>query len=136
MSLADLAPLGSVPGCVFVSLQLGPPAQQAEAAPFPLIDVADRLTDFADTAALIEALDLVITVDTAVAHVAGALGKPVWLLSRFDACWRWMPNGAEPGPDDTPWYPTMRIFRQTSPGDWSGVVGRVAQALPGFRSYW
>ena len=116
---------------MFVSLQLGPPARQIATAPFPLIDVADRLTDFADTAALIEALDLVITVDTAVAHLAGALGKPVWLLNRFDACWRW------PGTrDDSPWYPTMRLFRQTAPGDWAGVIAarrRRAAGIPDVR---
>ena len=119
-----MAKLGDVPGCVFVSLQVGPPGVQARTAPFPLIDVAARLTDFAATAALIETLDLVIAADTAVAHLAGALGKPVWLLSRFDACWRWMV-----GRDDTPWYPTMRLFRQSRPGDWDGVMQRVARAL-------
>jgi Flp pilus assembly protein TadD len=130
MTLMEMAPLGAIPGCVFVSLQLGPPAEQTGTAPFPLIDVTGRLTDFADTAALLGALDLVITVDTAVAHLAGALGKPVWLLSRFDACWRWPRNR-----DDTPWYPTMRLFRQTSPGDWAGVMRRVADALPGFQTF-
>ncbi|MSP02221.1 MAG: tetratricopeptide repeat protein [Acetobacteraceae bacterium] len=128
MKLSDMAPLAEVPGCVFVSLQLGAPAKQTETASFPLIDVTDRLTDFADTAALIETLDLVITVDTAVAHVAGALGKPVWLLSRFDACWRWLRDR-----DDTPWYPAMRLFRQTSPGDWAGTIQRVREALSQFR---
>ena len=143
MTLADMAPLGVVPGgalrggavprgavpeCVFVSLQCGPPARQADTAPFPLLDLTSRLDDFADTAALIETLDLVIAVDTAVAHAAGALGKPVWLLSRFDACWRWLQDR-----DDTPWYPTMRLFRQTSPGDWEGVIRRVAEALAEFR---
>jgi Flp pilus assembly protein TadD len=128
MKLAEMAPLGAVPGCVFVSLQLGPPAAETATAPFPLIDVAARLTDFADTAALVDTLDLIIAVDTAVAHLAGALGKPVWLLSRFDACWRW---GTER--DDSPWYPTMRLFRQTAPGDWAGVMRRVVDALPDLR---
>ena len=64
-------------------------------------------------------LDLIIAVDTAVAHLAGALGKPVWMLNRFDSCWRWLM-----GRDDTPWYPTMRLFRQTSRGDWAGVIAR------------
>ena len=68
-----------------------------------------RLADWADTAGLISGLDLVIAVDTAVVHLAGALGKPVWMLNRFDSCWRWLM-----GRDDTPWYPTMRQFRQTS----------------------
>jgi hypothetical protein len=128
MKLAEMAPLAEASGHVFVSLQLGLPARQAATASFPLVDVSDRITDFADTAALIEVLDLVITVDTAVAHVAGALGRPVWLLSRFDACWRWMRER-----DDSPWYPTMRLFRQTSPGDWADVMRRVADALPGFQ---
>jgi Flp pilus assembly protein TadD len=128
MLLAQMAPLGALQGHVFVSLQLGPPAGQIETAPFPLIDVASRLNDFADTADLVAALDLIITVDTAVAHLAGALGKPVWLLSRHDACWRWGRDR-----DDSPWYPTMRLFRQTVPGDWAGVMQRVAAALPGFQ---
>jgi Flp pilus assembly protein TadD len=130
MRLADMAPLAEVPGCAFVSLQLGPPAKQAADAPFPLIDLTDRLTDFAATAALIEALDLVVTVDTAVAHVAGALGKPVWLLNRFDGCWRWPRDR-----DGTAWYPTMRLFRQSTPGDWADVMRRVAEALPGFQTF-
>jgi hypothetical protein len=130
MSLADMAPLGDVPGCVFVSLQLGPPAKQLAEAPFPLLDLTDRLTDFAATAALIEVLDLVITVDTAVAHVAGALGKPVWLLNRFDGCWRWPRDR-----DDSAWYPTLRQFRQSIPGDWGEVMRRVAAALPGFQTF-
>lgn len=128
LPLTVLAPLAAVPGCVFVSLQLGPPARQLRTAPFPVIDVAERLTDFAATAALIETLDLVISADTAVAHLAGALGKPVWVLNRFDACWRWPRDR-----DDTPWYPTMRLFRQAQPGDWAGVVERVAAALRRFR---
>jgi hypothetical protein len=130
MALAQMAPLGGVPGNVFVSLQLGPAAAQIETAPFPLLDVAARLTDFAETAALVEALDLIIAVDTAVAHLAGALGKPVWLLSRHDACWRWGRDR-----DDSPWYPTMRLFRQTTPGDWAGVMERVAASLPGFQVF-
>jgi len=83
-----------------------------------------ELNDFADTAALVAALDLVITVDTAVAHLAGALGKPVWILNRFDACWRWLL-----GREDTPWYPTARLFRQSAPGDWDSVVGQVRTSL-------
>ena len=89
-----------------------------------LIDWTGELADFADTAALATALDLVITVDTAVAHLAGALGRPVWLLNRFDADWRWLR-----GRDDSPWYPTLRQFRQAAPGDWHDVVRRVAAAL-------
>jgi Flp pilus assembly protein TadD len=131
MRLADMAPLFSVPGCSFVSLQLGPPAAQMRALPEGAVlhDVSSRLnasgvSDWADTAALIAGLDLVIVVDTAVAHLAGALGKPVWMLNRFDSCWRWFLHR-----DDTPWYPSMRQFRQTRRGDWVGVVERVREAL-------
>lgn len=128
MRLADMAPLAEVPDCAFVSLQLGPPLAQLrdKSAPLRALDLSERLTSFADTAALIETLDLVIAVDTAVAHLAGAMGKPVWLLSRFDACWRWLRDR-----DDTPWYPSMRLFRQTRPGDWAGVMTRVVAALAG-----
>ncbi len=82
------------------------------------------LHDFADTAALIDSLDLVISVDTSVAHLAGALGKPVWLLNRFDTCWRWLHNR-----DDSPWYPSLRQFRQPALGDWDSVISRVRDAL-------
>lgn len=83
----------------------------------------EEVHDFADTAALIEHLDLVIAVDSAVAHLAGALGKPVWLLNRFASCWRWLPRGAR-----TTWYPTMRIFRQPRFGDWRSVIQTVREA--------
>jgi len=82
------------------------------------------LRDFADTAALIEAMDLVISIDTAVAHLAGALAKPVWIMLAFNPDWRWML-----GREDSPWYPTARLFRQSKPGDWEGVVSAVADAL-------
>ena len=126
MSLADMAPLLSVPGCDFVSLQLGPRAAQMQTLPpgAVLHDVSSRLGDWSDTAGLIAGLDLVIAVDTAVAHLAGALGKPVWMLNRFDSCWRWFRDR-----DDSPWYPTMRQFRQTSRGDWADVMARVRLAL-------
>jgi Flp pilus assembly protein TadD len=126
MRLTDMAPLLSLPGCSFVSLQLGPPAMQMQALPEEVVlhDVSGRMADWADTADLIMGLDLVITVDTAVAHLAGALGRPVWMLNRFDSCWRWFI-----GRDDTPWYPSMRQFRQTSRGEWGGVIDRVRDAL-------
>ena len=89
-----------------------------------IADWTDDLRDFADTAALIETLDLVITVDTSVAHLAGALGKPVWVLNRFDACWRWLLNRT-----DSPWYPSARLWRQPRPGDWDSVLPQVAGAL-------
>ncbi|OIR07948.1 photosystem I assembly protein Ycf3 [mine drainage metagenome] len=126
MALDQLAPLLEVPGCSFVSLQKGPAAaalRRLPAARRPL-EVMDGVGDFADSAALVTALDLVITVDTAVAHLAGALGRPVWILSRFDGCWRWLLQR-----DDSPWYPTARLFRQQRAGDWAGVVARVASQL-------
>ena len=114
------------PGCVFYSLQKGNAAAQAKEASESgkLTDCTEQLTDFADTAALIANLDLIISVDTSVAHLAGAMGKPVWLLSRFDGCWRWLVDR-----EDSPWYPTMRIFRQASPADWGDVIVQVAEAL-------
>jgi hypothetical protein len=126
MRLADMAPLLFIPGCSFVSLQLGPPAAQMQTLPegAVLLDVSGRMHDWADTADLIRGLDLVIAVDTAVAHLAAALGRPVWMLNRFDSCWRWFLDR-----DDTPWYPSMRQFRQTARGDWAGVIERVQQAL-------
>jgi len=87
-------------------------------------DHTHRLHDFAETAALLEALDLLISVDTSTAHVAAALGKPVWLLNRYDTCWRWFLER-----DDSPWYPTMRLYRQSSPGDWDGVIAAVLRDL-------
>jgi hypothetical protein len=93
----------------FYSLQVGKNIADIERLGWQdrLIDLSDRITDFADTAALIEQLDLVISVDTAVAHLAGALAKPVWLLLPYAPDWRWLLDR-----DDSPWYPTMRLFRQ------------------------
>lgn len=119
------------PGIRFVSLQKGQ-SQQAFLhlnAETPNGGPAwiDECRDFADTAALIENLDLVIAVDTAVAHLAGALGKPVWLLNRFGSEWRWLADR-----DDSPWYPSMRIFNQAEFKDWRPTLARVAQALDGW----
>jgi hypothetical protein len=88
------------------------------------VDYTDELEDFADTAALIMNLDLVITVDTSVAHLAGALGRPVWTLLNRDPDWRWLLER-----EDSPWYPTMRLFRQPVLGDWASVIRRVAGEL-------
>lgn len=90
-------------------------------------DLSGRINDYADTAALIDRLDLVISVDTSVAHLAGAMAKPIWLLLPFAPDWRWML-----GRDDSPWYPTMRLFRQPEPKDWAAVIHRVADALRKF----
>jgi len=117
----QLAPLLALPQPHFVSLQKwGGPTN------LPLTDFMADMGDFADTAALVANLDLVITVDTAVAHLAATLGKPVWLLDRFDACWRWLR-----GREDSPWYPTLRLFRQPQPGDWATVMERVTAELRG-----
>lgn len=124
LALARLAPLLAVPGISWVSLQAGAAAAERAAATPWMIDPMGEVRDFADTAAVVAALDLVISVDTAVAHLAGALGRPVWLLSRFDGCWRWLTER-----DDSPWYPSLCLFRQTAPGDWDGVVARVAAVL-------
>jgi hypothetical protein len=90
----------------------------------PIADWSALLQDFSDTAALIEHLDLVISVDTSTAHLAGAMGKPVWLLNRFDTCWRWLLDRS-----DSPWYPTLRVYRQERAGDWDGIVHRVGTDL-------
>jgi hypothetical protein len=116
-----LAPLFELPGLHFVSLQKDGPAAPGH---FPLTDFMAEVADFADTAALVANLDLVISVDTSVAHLAAALGKPVWLLDRFDPCWRWLV-----GRSDSPWYPALRIFRQPQPGDWDTVLAEVVRDL-------
>jgi tetratricopeptide (TPR) repeat protein len=124
--LPMLEPLLATPGVSFYCLQKGEAAEQLRGSPLAsrLVDWTAELGDFADTAALMDQLDLTITVDTSVAHLAGALGKPVWMLNRFDSCWRWGPQR-----EDAPWYPTLRIFRQPAFGDWASVVERVAQEL-------
>ena len=125
MPLSSLAPLADVKDVRFYSLQKGSGEQAANApAPMALCDLTNELRDFADTAALIANLDLVITVDTAVAHLAGAMAKPVWTLLPFVPEWRWLLDR-----EDSPWYPTMRLFRQKTRGDWAGVVERVAGEL-------
>ena len=121
-----MAPFGDVSGVTFVSLQKGEPGAQRGNPPrgMALHDFTADLHDFEDTAALIDGLDLVISVDTSVAHLAGALGKPVWLLNRFDTCWRWLLNR-----DDSPWSPRLRQFRQTGPCDRSSVICAAHDAL-------
>ncbi len=131
MGAAYLTLLAEVPGVSFVSLQkdLAPDERAAAQSFLPLTDWTDELTNFDQTASLVAALDLVIGVDTAVVHLAGALGRPVWLLNRFDPCWRWLRDR-----EDSPWYPTLRQFRQTVSGDWAGPLQQVAACLSGGES--
>jgi tetratricopeptide (TPR) repeat protein len=125
--------LGSLqhPDIEFHSLQKGEAAEselqqlaESSTREWHLADHAADLDDFADTAALIEALDLIISVDTSTAHLAGALGKPLWILNRFDTCWRWLLDRT-----DSSWYPTARLYRQERFGDWGGVIERVQTDL-------
>ncbi|MGD9723043.1 MAG: tetratricopeptide repeat protein [Pirellulales bacterium] len=128
--VAHFAPLAALPGVQLVSVQHGPPRQQlAECSPMvPVLDLADAMDfstgAFMDRAAVIENLDLVITVDTAVAHVAAALGKPVWVALQYAPDWRWRSTG-----ETTPWYPSMRLFRQADHDDWPPVFARIAREL-------
>ena len=109
------------------SLQKGEPAESELSDSIgweSLINFTGEFGDFADTAAFIQNLDLVIAVDTSTAHVAGAIGKPVWMLNRFDTCWRWLIDRT-----DSPWYPTFKIYRQPKLGDWDSVVENVRRDL-------
>jgi len=122
LSLEDMQALLELPNITYYSLQKGEAEKEAEG--HDMINFMDEVSDFAETAAIIANLDLVISADTSVAHVAGAMGKPVWVLSRFDACWRWLRNRP-----DSPWYPTARIFGQTERGTWGNVVDAVKRDL-------
>jgi len=124
--LAALAPLLEVPGCRFYGLQLGPGRAElaGRALPPSFTDLGPEIGDFTDTAAVMANLDLVVSSCTAPAHLAGALGVPVWVLLSHAADWRWLLDR-----DDSPWYPTARLFRQSRPGDWAAVARDVAAAL-------
>ncbi|HZS81983.1 MAG TPA: tetratricopeptide repeat-containing glycosyltransferase family protein [Stellaceae bacterium] len=125
IKFAALQPLLEVPGVSFVSLQKGEGAAQLRAAGAGRVYDADpELKTFADTAALVEVLDLVICVDTSVCHLVGGMGRPVWMLSRLDGCWRWLLRRT-----DSPWYPSMRIFRQRPDRSWERVIEDVRRAL-------
>jgi len=103
----------------FFNLQFG-----AKELPFPMVDLMGEVKDFSDTAAIIENMDLVISVDTSTAHVAGAMGKEVWMLNRFDTCWRWLEDRK-----DTPWYPSFTIYRQEKFNNWDNVVTDIKRDL-------
>ncbi len=131
LSFDRFAPIVETPGVQFFSLQKGDKAvrqlgemRAQHAASANVVDWTGELNDFADTAALVENLDLVISVDTSTAHLAGAMNKPVWILNRLDTCWRWMLER-----EDTPWYPSARLFRQPTLGDWDSVIEAVAREL-------
>ncbi len=125
--LEDLAPLFAVPAVRWFSLQLGGARDQLFASPWAerMVDLAPRLDDFAASAAVLRDLDLLVTVDTSAAHLAGALGRPGFVMLPYIDCdWRWLDEG-----ETTPWYPSLRLFRQDAPRDWSGVAQRIAAAL-------
>jgi len=123
---AQLLPLTRIPGVTLISLQKEIPATDRVAFPSGIaaLDLTAELEDFADTAAVIENLDLVVTIDSSAAHLAGALGKPVWVVLPWVPDWRWMLDR-----EDSAWYPTMRLFRQPSRGDWTSVIAQVAREL-------
>ena len=125
--LDDLAPLADVAGVTWHSLQLGPARDQLAASKWaaPIVDESPRLTDFAASAAFVSSLDLVVTVDTSMAHLVGSLGRPgIVMLPHVDCDWRWLAEG-----DSTPWYPTLRLVRQERPRDWTSVAGAIAAML-------
>jgi len=126
ISLDQLLALSGLTNATFYGLQKGPAAEQCATAPTgtPLVNLDEHLKDFADTAAVIANLDLLITVDTAVAHLAAAMGKPVWILIHNAPDWRWLRNRS-----DSPWYSTVRLFRQKTAGNWNEVFLEVQQAL-------
>ncbi len=131
VKLATLLPLLRIPGISWIALQKGEAAKQLVAMPgdVSVLDGSSRDRDLAETAALMAMLDLVITTDTSIAHLAGAMGKPVWILLPHLSDWRWMQQIGT-----TPWYPTARLFRQCIPGDWAEVLDRVIKELNAFRA--
>ena len=126
-SLAALVGLFELPDVAWINLQLGAGREALNAMQTPVLDWGDEQTDFAETAALMAELDLIITVDTSIAHAAGALGCPVWIMLQYIADFRWLLNRA-----DSPWYPTARLFRQPRAGDWPAVAAAVQAALADF----
>jgi hypothetical protein len=129
LHLRTLLPLLRAPGITWISLQKGPAAEQLSSfngAVF-IWDGSSRDRDLAETAALVATLDLVITTDTCIAHLAGAMARPVWILLPHLGDWRWMQQV-----ETTPWYPTARLLRQPAPGDWASVLDRALAALAAF----
>lgn len=124
IDLQRFAPLMRVPGVQFISLQKDDHDLQLKNSGWQVLDWMDLSNDLLDTAALIDQLDLVISVDTVIVHLAGAMGKPVWLLNRYESEWRWLSAG-----DASPWYPSVRIFRQPAMHDWESVIAEIASEL-------
>lgn len=126
--LSAMAPLVAQ-GVQLISLQKGFGVEQLDTSPLPVARLGPDYDagDFADTGAVVETLDLIISCDTSVAHLAGALGKPVWMAVNAVADWRWFEDRS-----DTPWYPTLRLYRQPTPGDWTAVFEAMAAGLPTF----
>jgi hypothetical protein len=124
--LADFAPLAALPGVALVSLQKGPAAAQAGEyfGAAPLVNIGAEIVDYEDTMAILESLDLLVTVDTSVGHVAGAMGRPTFILLARAPDWRWLLERS-----DTPWYPSVTLFRQSTTGVWSDVMAKVAKAV-------
>jgi ADP-heptose:LPS heptosyltransferase len=135
--LSALAPLARIEGAAWISLQMGPGRDELAHAPagLAIFDAADRIEDFGDTAAIVEQLDLLVSVDTSVAHLGGALNKPTLMLLKSTSGMFWLMER-----DDSPWYPNaLRIVRQSAPGDWDGVVERAGDLIRRFmqtRSLW
>lgn len=125
MRLADLAPLGGK-GVTFLAVQKGPKAEEARTPPpgLDILPLSDEIRDFEDTAAILMVADLLVSVDSSPVHLAGALGRPAWVLLPFVPDWRWLMDR-----DDTPWYPGMRLFRQPSIGDWPSAIAQMGEAL-------
>ncbi len=125
-TLASFGPIASVPRVALISLQKGPSADQAGRyfGRAPLVNIGAEIGDYDDTMALLSSLDQVITVDTSVGHLSAALGRPTWIMLAHAPDWRWLMDR-----EDTPWYPTVRLFRQKMAGDWAEVMRRVGAAL-------
>lgn len=129
--LERYAPILAVPGISFVSLQKGEAAGDIERLGLPVVDAVREARDLLDTGALMRQLDLIVTIDTVIPHLAGTLARPVWLLNRHESDWRWLR-----GRRDSPWYPTLRIYTQPVRGDWDGAIAEVARDLAAWRATW
>jgi len=129
LALSELAPL-ALPGVTFLSIQKGPAAAQALSPPpgMSLVSLSDEINDFEDTAAILTLADLLISVDSSPVHLAGALGRPAWVMLPFVPDWRWLL-----GRSDTPWYRDVRLFRQPSRGNWGAVMSTIASELAGLK---